>query len=185
MCNEPIGKQDQYAAAFGGFNAYEFTPYGVNIRPVHMSADRRFALQNSLLMFSTNMTRRGWVLTQDQIVQNKTNHMNEIVDIARQSIKHFERGDINAIGELLHHGWEAKKKTSAHITTDFIDLMYEEGRRAGALGGKLLGAGAGGYMLFFVPTKKRQDVIEKMNKLGCPQLPFAMTDKGSTTCPIT
>lgn len=180
MCNEPIGMQDQYAAAFGGLTAYEFTPYGVNIRPVHMSAERRFALQNSIMMFSTNTTRRAWPLLQDQINQNKTQHMGEIVEIARQSLKHFERGDINMIGELLHHGWEAKKKTSVHITTPFIDMMYDEGRKAGAIGGKLLGAGAGGYVMFFVPSKKRQAVEQVMAQLGCAKLPFVMTDRGST-----
>lgn len=180
MCKQPIGKQDQYAAAFGGLNAYEFSSYGVNIRPVHMTSQRRQQLQDSLMFFSTNKTRNASTLLANQVQENNTDDVRQLVEMAKFSIKIMERGNINDLGDLLHQSWLCKKKTNSMISSDDIDTMYEHGRNAGALGGKLLGAGGGGYMMFFVTPRAKAEVRLWMGKLGYNELMVKLTDKGST-----
>lgn len=185
MCEEPIGKQDQYAAAYGGFNAYAFSEYGVAIRPIHITSDKKWRLNQSLMFFSTKNTRSASSILQEQVNNNKVDITSQLVDIAQQSLKVFEHGDLNDIGYMLDTSWKLKQKQAQGITSEWIDTIYDEGIKAGALGGKLLGAGGGGYVMFYVPLRRQQKVRDAMIRLGCPELIANMTDRGSTVQTIS
>lgn len=185
MCAEPIGKQDQYAAAYGGFNLYAFSEYGVAIRPIHISHERKQQLNSSLMFFSTKNTRSASAILEQQVNNNKVDITSQLVDIAEQSMTVFEHGNLYDIGAMLDTSWKLKQKQAQGITTEWIDTIYDEGIKAGALGGKLLGAGGGGYVMFFVPLRKQAKVRAAMMRLGCPELYVNMTDKGSTVHTIS
>lgn len=178
-CGEPIGKQDQYAAAYGGFHAYEFTQYGVAMRPIHISKANKQLLNESLLFFSTGTTRNASDILQKQVSNNNTDLTSQMVEIARQSVVYLERGKLDEIGSLLHESWMLKKQQADGISNTWIDKMYQTGIKAGALGGKLLGAGGGGFMMFYVPHTQHK-IRTAMRKLGCNEWFFNFTDTGST-----
>lgn len=182
-CQEPIGKQDQYAAAYGGFNAYEFTNYGVVIRPVHITPDNKCALNDRLMFFSTGTTRDASSILRKQTDNSNLDLTSQMVDIARQSLVDLERGKLDDVGDLLHQSWLLKQRQAEGITNDWINEMYSTGMKAGALGGKLLGAGGGGFMMFYV-NKNHMKVRKAMRALGCQEWYFRMTDQGSTVTHI-
>lgn len=184
MCEEPIGKQDQYAAAFGGFNVIRFDSSGVDVRPVFIKKSVIEELNNNLMCFNTGVTRAASSVLKEQ-VKDLNDGLNvsatsSIVDIAEVALKYLEAGHLDDFGALLDTSWRIKKKLAKGISNPIIDFMYEQGMNCGALGGKLLGAGGGGYMLFYVPEKKQSDVFRIMSEEGYSQMKFEFTDKGST-----
>jgi len=168
-CKEPIGKQDQYAAAFGGLNVYRFYRDGVvDVEPVQLDSQTVTALNDNLLMYSTGITRKTSDILSDQSKAMDSDRtfdtMCTMVAIAEQSIYYLNKGLVHDFGALLHENWLLKKSLVDKISSYDIDIMYEYARQNGALGGKILGAGGGGYMLLYVPEKNRTRLMEAMKQ---------------------
>lgn len=167
-CKEPIGKQDQFAAAFGGFNVMYFNGNNVRVKPVDIDPTAMHALDNNLLCFNTGINRQASsVLTQQ--VENIKNNVNvektkSMVELAKNALKLLQKNKIDDFGYLLDQSWQIKKKLSDNITNETIDEMYYIAMKNGALGGKILGAGGGGYLLVYVPDNAKTKVLEAMKK---------------------
>jgi len=181
-CGEPIGKQDQYAAAYGGFNVIRFDSSGVEVTPINAPFEILQDLNENLMCYSTGMTRNTGDILSKQVDNLKKNvnitYTKKLVDIAEQSLKYLRAQKIDDFGALLHETWDMKKKLAPGITNNHIDSMYLTAKQAGALGGKLLGAGGGGYMLFYVPKDRRDTVTRAMKEFK--QFHFKFTDEGSS-----
>lgn len=170
ILKEPIGKQDQYASAFGGFNAYYFNKdNSVTIESVNIKEEVLMELQSNLFLFYLNQKRSASnvLKEQDNKSRNKDenviNRLHKIKDIGLQTRKLFESGKIDEFGEILHEHWLTKKGLSSGISNSFIDEVYETARKNGAIGGKIVGAGGGGFLLFYCPRNKTKlvDVMKK------------------------
>ena len=165
MLGEPIGKQDQYAAAFGGLNLIQFRSDGVFVEPVIVSRERKLEFQDHLVMFYTGLTRQ----TRDILTEQKANIENDTLKTAHLAAMRDQTyamrdaivaGDFRLVGEILNTGWELKRKMASGISCVEIDELYAKGVSAGAYGGKLLGAGGGGFLMFVVPPAKMQAVMD-------------------------
>lgn len=160
LCNEPIGKQDGYAAAFGGFNFIRFEPdESVIVEPILCSAEKLHQLQSSLLTFYTGKTRKASEILEVQSKASASNYatqqaLGRIVELAFMLRKELNNGNIQALGEILHEGWRVKRELHPNVSNPEIDDWYEAARKAGAIGGKLLGAGGGGFLTFFAPPER-------------------------------
>jgi D-glycero-alpha-D-manno-heptose-7-phosphate kinase len=182
-CGEPIGKQDQYAAAYGGFNVIRFDSTGVEVTPLNIGANVLRRLNDNLMCFATGISRNAADILSDQvknIMSDDTafDSTSELVSIAEDGLMFLRQNKIDDFGALLHDAWTYKKKLSTKISNEDIDYMYSCARNAGALGGKLLGAGGGGYMLFYVPEQYRGSVALAMREYR--RFNFNFTDQGST-----
>lgn len=183
-CGEPIGKQDQYASAFGGMNIIEFKSNdSVDVTPVRMPVQTQFELQQRLLFFYTGSTRSASALlkSQDEAVQTDTMKqaaLNRMVDLAFILRDQLQSGSLDSMGEILHENWELKKSLSHHVSNGAIDQMYDAARGAGALGGKLLGAGAGGFLMFYADQDAHPSIALALAQLRRVQFGFEAT--GST-----
>ena len=180
---EPIGKQDQFAAAFGGLNFYEFFPNGfVNVEPIIMSSEAYHKLESNLMMFylGGNHSASSILKVQSQNVteKKKADTQLKMCDITRLLKEELQKNNIDALGDLLHDNWILKKSLATGISNLFIDEVYERARRAGAAGGKLLGAGGAGFMLFYVPEEKQMQVREKMAEFR--EMEFEMDNAGAS-----
>jgi D-glycero-alpha-D-manno-heptose-7-phosphate kinase len=186
LCEQPIGKQDQYAAAFGGFNYITYNKDGtIEVTNPPVSGHTLSTLESNLLMFNTGISRSASNILSNQVKSleagSKTlEYTSMLVSMAKNAAKALNQNKLNDFGYMLNHTWDLKKKLSNGISNPEIDTMYEEGMKAGAIGGKLLGAGGGGFMLFFVPPSHRYNMIERMCMMGYDHMPFNFTDKGST-----
>ena len=181
LCQEAGGWQDQIAASYGGFNRINFGPDGYEVLPLIISSERKKQLNNNLLMFFTGFTRfssemqkANNVSAADKKVQLK--EMLVLVDEAEQVLVNKER-NLDDFGRLLDHTWKLKKQTGAKISTNSIDAFYERGMQAGALGGKLLGAGGGGFLVFYVRPEKQEVVKEAMRDVM--YIPFEFENGGT------
>ena len=180
ILKEPIGKQDQYAAAFGGFKRYRFAKEGsVDVEPISFGYDAFLNLQRACLLFYTNVTRKASSVLSDQKsrIENTTESLQRLSHLAESLDPAFEQGDIRTIGLRLHENWIEKKKLSGKVTSAEIDAIYERGLAAGALGGKLLGAGGGGFFLFICPPERQSALRQAMKDLR--ELPISFTRYGS------
>jgi len=163
--NEPVGKQDQYAAAYGGLNYYEFKKDGsVAVEPLNLSDDEIEKMNGNLMMFFTGMTRSASKIL-DRHKENITcgsaeKKQLEMCELTKELRKRLRSGDIDSLGDILDKGWELKRTLASGVTTPEIDDAYDRAIKSGALGGKLLGAGGGGFLLFYVP-KERQDHVKR------------------------
>lgn len=182
LCKENGGWQDQIAAAFGGMNRIDFYDNTFKVSPIIMRPERKRLLNDHLLLFFTGVSRfsseiQKYTMSnqQDKVAQLK--EMLGLVDEA-QNILQDNHSDLNDFGRLLHHTWELKRKTGGKITNNAIDTLYERGINAGALGGKLLGAGGGGFLLFYVEQDKKQAVINALHELM--NVPFTFEDEGTS-----
>jgi D-glycero-alpha-D-manno-heptose-7-phosphate kinase len=159
-CGEPIGKQDQYAAAFGGFNFIQFNPDdSVHVEPIICKRETIERLQSQTLVFYTGITRRASnVLAQQQSAlaseKKKRDITKKMVALAQSLRRELQQNRSASFGEIIHEGWLLKKTLARGISSDAIDGWYEKARNAGAIGGKLLGAGAGGFLMFVAPPEK-------------------------------
>lgn len=182
-CGDPIGKQDQYAAAFGGFNFIEFYPDdSVSVEPIICKADTMQRLQDNILVFYTGITRSASELlkTQQRVVaaeKPKQKVLMQMVKLARQLKAELQKNHLDAFGEIIHENWELKRSLSPGISTGPIDDWYNRGRHAGAVGGKLLGAGNGGFMMFYAPQERHEAIRRELKELR--PIEFRFEQQGS------
>lgn len=161
---EPIGKQDQYAAAYGGFNKITFLPTGmVKVEPIPLSRDAIRRFRQHIMVFYTGRSRDARSVLKDQAnyvasMSEKRGYLRSMRDLTDPFLAALIASDMRNCGEILHEGWEKKKKLTDLISNEFIDGYYDKALNAGAIGGKLLGAGSGGFLLFIVPPDRRDDV---------------------------
>jgi D-glycero-alpha-D-manno-heptose-7-phosphate kinase len=159
LCGEPIGKQDQYAAAFGGLNLIEFKPDDrVVTSPIIMRPDLRDTLTKRLLVFYTGVTRSASAILQEQSAQISSNPvkretLKRMVSLAYHLADELRAGNLDSFGEILHENWVLKRSLTGAISTSQIDAWYETARSNGALGGKIMGAGSGGFLLLYAPEE--------------------------------
>lgn len=169
LCNEAGGIQDQIATSFGGFNRIDFTRDGYKVTPVNISESRKKQLNNNLLMFFTGLSRFSFEIqkTAKNDMSKKTAELLQIlkmVDIAEKILVDTS-ASLDDFGRLLNETWLIKRSISKKISTDTIDKLYSKAVNAGALGGKLLGAGGGGCLLFYVPYEKQSSVRNALSEL--------------------
>jgi len=179
--HEPIGKQDQYIAAYGGMQFIQFNPDGsVFAEPVVCKVETRRKLNERLLMFFTGGTRdaREVLSKQRAGTAEKLPVLRRMCELARELREVLTDGrDLNRFGRLLHAGWEAKRSLESSISNSAIDDYYERGIRAGAIGGKLLGAGGGGFLLFYCEPDRQARLREELSDLR--ELSFSLDPEGS------
>lgn len=182
LCAEAGGWQDQIAASFGGFNRIEFSADGYEVLPVIISPERKKRLNDNLLMFFTGFTRFSSELQKVNNVSGteekrlRLRRMYALVEDAEQVLVNKDT-DLDDFGRLLDVTWRLKKGTGSSISTGSIDELYDRGMQAGALGGKLLGAGGGGFLLFYVQPEKQEAVKRAMQDLM--YIPFRFEDGGT------
>lgn len=181
----PVGKQDQYAAAFGGITCLEFPPGGqVAVSPLAISADTMYDLQEHLLMFFTGYSRDAERVLVEQRTrseggdQQMIDNLHYVKELGLRCKGALEQGDTGAFAAIMHEHWEHKKKRSALMSNRSIDRGYELGREAGAMGGKLVGAGAGGFLLFY--TRDPRSLRQAMKAEGFSEVRFTFEHDGST-----
>ena len=162
ILKEDTGKQDQYIAAYGGLQCFEFLPGSqVDVRPLGISTETLYNLEDNLLLFFTGRSRSASAVLQEQNRRtldgdrDMEDNLNELKEIAHCTRAALERGDLRTFAELLKGQWEHKKRRAGGATTDEIDRWYELGMAHGALGGKLIGAGGGGFLMFYSEDKAR------------------------------
>lgn len=182
ICGEPIGKQDQYAAAMGGFNLIEFQCDGrVDVTPVVMPTAQRDLLSRRIVAFYTGVTRSASPLLKAQSASvasdvSKQKALQRMVELAYVLKTELESGHIDSLGDILHENWDLKKSLTVGISTPEIDGWYETARRHGATGGKLLGAGAGGFLVFYADERYHDSIARA---LGLKQVRFEFEPLGS------
>ena len=173
ILGEPIGKQDQYMSAFGGLNCLTFEKNGdVFIEPLRVAEEIYDQLENNLILFFTGTERSASEILRDQDKKSKRNdtaiieNLHHIKEIGLETRKYLENGQVDMLGELFHTHWETKKKRSPDISNPLIDECYETGIKNGALGGKLIGAGGGGFLMFYCKNGEKHKVVESIQKMG-------------------
>lgn len=186
-CGYPVGKQDQYAAAFGGMNLFEFKRNGsVNVNPVGITKPSIQKLQNNLLLVYSGRGRDANNILQKQqkAMSNvdKFNLVKKARDKAYTALNFLNKNDVDSFGNLFHEAWMDKKQVCEDISQDYFDHIYDMVMDAGAIGGKLLGAGGGGFFLFYVPENDKDGVIWtlKNNKTECKLYDFEFYGSGSS-----
>jgi len=181
LCDEAGGWQDQIAASFGGFNRINFNADGYEVLPVIISPERKQQLNDSLMMFFTGFTRFSAAVQQANNLgaADKTAQLMEMYSLVDDAEKVLtdRSADLDDFGRLLDHTWKLKRQTGSAVSTDSIDALYERGRAAGALGGKLLGAGGGGFLVFYVRPEDHRRVREAMKDLM--YIPFKFENSGT------
>ena len=180
----PIGKQDEYISAFGGFNYVKFAKNQVNVKPIHLSNSISNELQNNLLLFREGNTRNSsTILTkQIQMIKEKNidtiNSLLTVKELALTMYDSLKQSDITKFGELLHQGWIAKKKFARNVSNSRIDKIYSFALKNGAIGGKITGAGGGGHMLFYCEKSKQGNLEKKLQTLGLERVIFSFSNNG-------
>lgn len=178
----PIGKQDQYAAAYGGLSFYQFNKDGsVFVEPVIMRSELYSQLERNLMMFYTGELHSASAILKEQSVNitsgDKEANQLKMCDLARELRDELQHNNIDAMGEILNEGWNLKRTLASGISNPEIDEYYDTAIKHGAIGGKLLGAGGGGFLLFYVPENRQQEV---RMAVGLQQMPFSFDYQGST-----
>ena len=181
---EPIGKQDQYAAAYGGVTRFTFNPDGrVDATPLEMKMDALFELEDNLLLFFTGFSRSAGSILRDQKDRSEASNvemlqnLHYVKELGQRSCTALEEGRTADFGALMHEHWEHKKRRSAGMSNQQIDEWYELARRNGAIGGKLVGAGGGGFLLFYAEDHRR--LREAMTKAGLEEVRFRFDFEGT------
>jgi D-glycero-alpha-D-manno-heptose-7-phosphate kinase len=169
LLQEPIGKQDQYAAAFGGFNVFQFNPdHSVDVRPVPIDKKNRFALEDSLSLFYTGIARDASSILGEQ--KSNINGRLEILRGMADSVREFQakllKADFRGCGHMLDEAWSRKKSLASTITNGATDAYYAAGMDAGAWGGKVLGAGGGGCIMFLSPAEKKETIRQAVAEIA-------------------
>ena len=181
---EPVGKQDQYIAAYGGLTCFDFHQDGtVHARPLAVSMDTMWDLEDNLLLFFTGFSRSAGSILQEQkdrsqqLDDEMLANLHYVKDLGIRSQRALESGDCTQFGELMHEHWEHKKQRSRQMSNPQIDEWYELGRRHGAVGGKLVGAGGGGFLLFYTEDRKR--LRQAMARAGLEEVRFRFDFEGT------
>ena len=181
---EPTGKQDQYAAAFGGLTAFTF--HGddrVDARPLKMPGGTLFDLEDDLLLFFTGFSRKAGTILEDQKSRTEIDDAAMLADlhaakeVGMRSLAALEAGRTMELGALMHEHWERKRKRTAGMSNPQIDEWYDLGRRNGAIGGKLVGAGGGGFLMFYAENHRR--LRDAMSKAGLQEVRFRFSFEGT------
>lgn len=182
-CQKPIGKQDQYIAAYGGLQHIRFNQdESVHVDPVICTPDLKEELHSRLMLFFTGVTRSSSSILKEQSANTHVKsearaslrRMTEMVD---ELLKALRDNDLTSFGEILHESWMEKKQMAAGVATPQIDDWYERARRSGAIGGKILGAGGGGFLLLYAPTDVHQEIVKALPELRL--VPFRFEAQGS------
>ena len=180
LCNEAGGVQDQLAVAFGGLNKITFDADGYKILPIEISHKKKKELNDNLMLVFTGFSHfSGEVsVSQQNNIPQKISELNEMKSLVTDGEKILVRGnDLDDFGRLLDYTWQLKRTLSDRITTNEIDDIYDSAVRAGAMGGKILGAGSGGFMLLYVPVEKRENVARLFDPSRI--IPFEFEDDGT------
>lgn len=181
LLKEAVGCQDQMLAAYGGFNHIVFHQNGdISVRPMTLSSDRINELNSHLMLFFTGVSRTASEIAQSYVqdLESKERAMHTLGDMVQRGISILSQGeDLGQFGRLLHEGWLLKRSLSAKISNDYIEQLYDEARSTGAVGGKLLGAGGGGFMLLVVRPQDHQRVRDRLRNLI--YVPFRFEVSGS------
>lgn len=182
------GKQDQYAATFGGVNFMEFFEKDkVIVNPLRIKDTHLHELENNLILFFTETSRVSSDIIEKQrsnVVSNNTKSIDAMHNLKEQAKLMKEallKGNIDTIGEVLHYGWMNKRQMADGISNPMIDGIYDAAIEAGATGGKISGAGGGGFMIFYAPENNKFKVIDKLNELGGRVMRYTFTNVGLTT----
>jgi len=180
---EPIGKQDQYIAAYGGITCFEFTKRSVKAYPLKISKEILYDLEDNLLLFFTGYTRSASNILKEQHLKSKANNktmidnLHFVKELGLESKKALEKGDLNKFGALMNVHWEHKKKRSGSMTNKKINDCYDLALKNGALGGKLIGAGGGGFLMFYATDAVK--LRRTMAKTGLEEMRFKFDFEGT------
>jgi D-glycero-alpha-D-manno-heptose-7-phosphate kinase len=181
---EPIGKQDQYIAAYGGLTCFTFREDGVvDAHPLKFGMDTLFDLEDNLLLFFTGFARNAGSILKDQHVRSVQNdaemieNLHYVKELGLRSRKYLENGHTSDFGALMHEHWEHKKKRSGSMSNSKIDEWYEHGLKNGAIGGKLVGAGGGGFLMFYAEDRNR--LRHAMTHAGLEEVRFRFDFEGT------
>jgi D-glycero-alpha-D-manno-heptose-7-phosphate kinase len=177
---KPIGKQDQYIAAYGGLRFIEFQKDGtIHTEKIQVDEKSQRLLNNNFMLFFTGISRKSDTILEEQKrkIADRLETLREIKEMAYTARNEVKAANIDVLGELLHKSWLLKKQLAGPISNGLIDRMYEAARRAGAIGGKLTGAGGGGFLLLYCPHHKQDAVRAALNPLQ--ELPFQLEQDGT------
>lgn len=184
LLKEPVGKQDQYIAAYGGLTVFEISSDGaVHASPAKVSQQTLYTLEDNLALFFTGYSRAASELLNDQDRRSKESdskmleNLHYTKDLGYRIKDALERGDLRSFGEMMHEHWEHKRGRSSGMSNSRIDELYELGRANGALGGKLIGAGGGGFLMFYTENKRK--LREAMHAAGVEELRFRFDFEGA------
>jgi D-glycero-alpha-D-manno-heptose-7-phosphate kinase len=180
VLGKPIGIQDQYIAAYGGLRFMEFNGDGaVTSKEIELNTRALRHLNESFLLFFTGMTRKAEVILAEQKanIDDRITVLCEMKAIAHTAYQELELGRLDEIGRLLHESWQLKKRMASQVSNSTLDNMYETARKAGAVGGKISGAGGGGFLLLYCPQDRKESVRDAL--AGLQELPFRMGQDGS------
>ncbi len=183
---ENVGFQDQFHAAFGGFNIIEFKSDRISVRPVIITREKKQALEDHLMVFYTGLTRFATEVVKEQIqktaLASNDEYLQQMVDMVFEAEEMVASIDVEKLpeqfGKLLHKSWELKKNLSSKISNSTIDESYQKALNAGAYGGKLCGAGSGGVLALFAPMQKKAAIREAL--MGCLEVPVRFENEGSS-----
>ncbi len=188
LLKEPIGKQDQYISAFGGLTHLHINKKGhVTVTPLNLTTDTREELESNILIYFTGITRLASNILKEQNEKTQKNHtttvdtLHEIKKIGQQTKKALEHGNTDKLGEYLDQHWNIKKNLSKGITNQQIDTYYKHAKKHGALGGKIMGAGGGGFYMFYHNgnTKEKETFTKEMRKKGLKKMPYHFDFEGA------
>lgn len=186
VLQEPIGKQDQYMAAFGGITCLTFEKNGdVLVEPLAISAETMDQLESNISLFYTGIERSASEILSEQDEKSKKDdpamidNLHKIKEIGLETRSALERGNADELGRLFHVHWETKRERSSKMTDPFIDECYETARRNGALGGKLIGAGGGGFLMFYCRNSDKPRLFQAMKKAGLKPMRFHFDFEGA------
>ncbi len=180
LCRESGGIQDQIAAAFGGLNRIRFSSGGYEVEPVIISPKRKEELNKNLMLFFTGFSRFSSDIQKgtEVAIKDKTKNLLEMLELVDEAYKVLtSKTDLNEFGKMLDYTWKLKRSIESKISTDDIDSLYAKAVKAGALGGKLLGAGGGGFLLFYVEQDKQESVLKALENLL--YVPFEFENRGT------
>lgn len=183
--NHPIGKQDQYAAAYGNLNAISFSRQGVEVERLRIPQEVRARLQKNILLFYTGAARDSAAILQEQTsatrrrtssVIDALHAVKEVAGLMRRALEH---GDLTAVGELLNVSWEQKKRFATGVSTPLVEECYVLARKNGAAGGKLTGAGGGGFLMLYCEPHAQSSVTSALESRGLKRMNFAFSQSGA------
>ena len=186
VLGRPVGKQDEYASAFGGLNFISFYENGsTHVEPLKLDPDLVRELQSSLLLFFTGASHHSWTILEEQEESARgtrgttVEYLHEIRKLAEPMKAALLAGELREFGLLLHRSWEIKKQLSSKVSSVRINELYESALRNGAIGGKITGAGGGGFLLLFCPQERHQDVRTALVGMGAREMGFEFDFQGA------
>jgi D-glycero-alpha-D-manno-heptose-7-phosphate kinase len=180
----PVGKQDQYAAAFGGLNCIKFSRDDVAVEPLQVSSETREALERGMMLFFTGTSRQSSTILRRQKQASQqgdrdtVRRLTAIKELGLEIRAALEQGDLETFGALLHQSWMEKRQLTEGITNPFLDRCYQAAREQGALGGKVTGAGGGGFLMLYCPEDRQDAVTEALTALKLQRRPFRLENQG-------